>query len=64
MSSLHDLSEPTKRLLDFIAAGSAAAALTLSQAALVVSIIAGLLSITWYGIRLHDRLKYGRSNDD
>lgn len=61
--SLHDLPEATKRALDLAAAAGAATAITLSQAALVVSIIAGLLSITWYGIRIYDRLKHGRSGD-
>lgn len=63
MNFLHELNEPTKRALDLTAAAGAATAITLSQAALVVSIIAGLLSITWYGVRLYDRFKYGRGGD-
>ena len=61
--SLHDLPEATKRALDLAAAAGAATAITLSQAALVVSIIAGLLSIAWYSIRIVDRLRNGPSSD-
>lgn len=57
--SLHELSEPTKRAIDWAGAISAFAAISLSQVALFVSIIAGCLSIAWYAIRLRDRLKYG-----
>jgi ABC-type transport system involved in cytochrome c biogenesis permease subunit len=60
---LHELSEPTKRVLDMTAAAGAVTAVTLSQAALMVSILAGLLSIAWYSIRIFDRLKHGRSDD-
>jgi hypothetical protein len=60
---LHELSEPSKRFLDLTAAAGAVTAITLSQAALVVSIIAGLLSIAWYSIRIFDRLKGGSSSD-
>jgi hypothetical protein len=63
MNSVHDWGESTKRVLDTLAAVGAITAITLSQAALIVSIIAGLLSITWYGVRLYDRVRYGRSND-
>ena len=51
----------SNRLLDgvtFLLAG--VAVVSLSQAALVVSIIAALISIICGGIRIHDRLKYGR----
>jgi hypothetical protein len=60
----HELSEHTKRLLDVIGALSAVAAISLSQVALMVSIIAGLMSITWYGVRIFDRMKYGRGNGE
>jgi hypothetical protein len=63
MNFLHELSEPTKRFFDLTAAASAVTALTLSNAALAISCVAGLLSITWYGVRLFDRFKYGRSGD-
>jgi hypothetical protein len=60
----HELSEHTKRLLDVIGALSAVAAISLSQVALMVSIIAGLMSITWYGVRIFDRMKYGRGSGE
>lgn len=44
-------------LVTFLCAGIAA--VSLAQAAVVVSIIAGLVSIVLAGIRIHDRLKYG-----
>ncbi len=62
--SVHDLSEHTKRLLDVIGAVSAVTAISLSQVALAVSIVAGLLSITWYVVRLYDRFKYGKPSGD
>lgn len=61
--NINDLSEHTKRALDMIGAVSAVAAISLSQVALMVSVVAGLLSITWYGIRIYDRLRHGRSGD-
>jgi hypothetical protein len=61
---VHDLNEHTKRVLDAVGAVSAAAAISLSQVALLVSIVAGLLSITWYGVRLFDRFKYGRGGGE
>lgn len=61
--SLHDLNEGTKRVLDILGAASAVAAISLSQVALLVSIVAGLLSITWYGVRLFDRFRYGRGGE-
>lgn len=63
MNFLHDLNEHTKRALDVAGAVSAVAAISLSQVALMVSIVAGLLSIAWYGIRIFDRLKSGAAND-
>jgi hypothetical protein len=43
--------------LTYLCAGVAVVSLT--QAALLVTITAGLISIILGGIRLHDRLKYG-----
>lgn len=60
---MHDLSEQTKRLLDlssFLFAGIAGA-LTLANAALIVSIVAGMVSVMLGLIRIYDRVKYGRS---
>lgn len=61
--SVHEWSEQSKRLFDVAGAVSAVAAISLSQVALMVSIVAGLLSITWYGIRIFDRLKNGASGE-
>lgn len=63
--SPHDWSEHTKRVLDFVTPLSTAAvggfaAITLNQVAVCVTIAAGLMSIAWYAVRLHDRFKYGR----
>jgi hypothetical protein len=60
---IHDLSESTKRFMDVAGAVSAVAAISLSQAALVASFVAALLSIAWYGIRIYDRLRYGRGGE-
>ena len=54
---IHALSEPTKRLIDWTAAGMAL--LSLSGLSAILTVIATLLTITWYAIRLHDRLRYG-----
>jgi hypothetical protein len=62
--SVHDLSEPTKRFLDWAAAAGAVTAITLSQVALMVSIIAGLLSAAWMCQRFYDRHFLGRGSDD
>jgi hypothetical protein len=49
-----------KNLIDGAAAGFAlVAGISLSQTALVVSILAGMASLILFGIRLHDRLRYG-----
>lgn len=61
--NVHELSEHTKRALDVVGAVSAVAAISLSSVALLVSIVAGILSITWYGVRLYDRFKYGRGGE-
>ena len=61
--SPHDLNEHTKRVLDFAGALSAVAAISLSQVALLVSIVAGLLSIAWYAVRLWDRFRTGRAGE-
>lgn len=57
--NIHDLSEHSKRIGDAIAAVSAVTAITLSQVALMVSIVAGLLSAAWMIQRFYDRYKYG-----
>jgi hypothetical protein len=36
---------------------------TLSDWALIVTIIAGLLSAAWQLVRFYDRIKYGRAAD-
>lgn len=65
---MHELSEQTKRLIDAgsaaaIAAAAGVGAMTLSDWALVVTIIAGLLSVAWQIMRFYDRFKYGRLVD-
>jgi hypothetical protein len=35
------------------------AGVTLANAALFMSFIAALCSVIWFGVRIHDRLKYG-----
>jgi hypothetical protein len=62
--SPHEWSEGTKRFLDIAGAISAVTAISLSSVALMVSIVAGVLSITWYAVRLHDRFKYGRGGGE
>jgi hypothetical protein len=61
---LHDLSEPTKRFLDATALAGAVLSVTLSQVALIVSIIAGILSAAWMCQRFYDRHFLNRSSDD
>lgn len=49
-----------KNLIDATAAALALiAGISLSQTALVVSILAGLASLILFAIRLHDRIRYG-----
>ena len=60
--------EKAKRALDLTsplatAAAGATAAITLSDVALTVTILAGLMSILWYAVRLFDRFKYGRGGE-
>lgn len=50
----HNLSDPLKEFLDWIAAGISFAAL-----AKLLPFIAATFSIAWTGIRIHDRIKYG-----
>jgi hypothetical protein len=64
---MHELSESTKRLIDAasaaaVAAASGTAALTLSDWALLVTILAGLLSAAWQLMRFYDRWKYGHGH--
>jgi hypothetical protein len=62
---IHDLSESTKRAIDAAAvAGALVAGISLAQAALVISILAGLVSIILGAIRIYDRLKFGRATND
>lgn len=62
---MHELSEQTKRFIDlgaFSLTGLAGAvqAISLSDVALVVTIVAGALSAAWTAMRFYDRVKYGR----
>lgn len=59
---MHELNENTKRLIDFgsfLFAGISGA-LTLANAALIVSIVAGIVSAALGVVRIYDRVKYGR----
>ena len=63
--SLHHLSDDAARWIDrlaFLFAG--VSAVSLSQTALFISIIAGLFSAILAAIRIHDRLKYGRAGKE
>lgn len=55
---MHDHNQWVERLA-YVFAGIAA--VSLAQAALAVTIVAGLLSIVLGAFRLHDRLKHGPS---
>lgn len=57
MVSLHDMGEQTKRVFDL--ASFLLAGVTVASVQATITIIAGLLSITWFVIRLHDRFKHG-----
>jgi hypothetical protein len=58
---MHDLSERTKHLIDFgTFAFAGAAAVTLNQVAVGVTIVAGVVSIILGAIRIYDRMKFGR----
>lgn len=59
---INDLSEHTKRVFDWAAAGMAL--LSLSGLSAILTVIATLLTITWYAIRLYDRLRYGPQRRD
>lgn len=61
----HHLSDAANRWLDWIAilfAGVSAVSL-IQGVAVVVTIVAGLVSIILGGFRIHDRLRYGRNGD-
>lgn len=59
---MHDLSENTRRILDgCTAALAAAAALSLNQVALLVTIAAGLVSIACGAVRLIDWVERRRA---
>ena len=57
--SLHESAHQWAERGAYLFAG--VAVVSLSQAALIVTIIAGLISITLGAIKLHDRLRYGRT---
>jgi hypothetical protein len=57
---IHEHSQWVERLA-YLFAG--VAAVSLSQAALLVTIAAGALSAVLAGIRIHDRIKYGRGGE-
>lgn len=60
MTSLHDLPETVKRVIDLASVGLAGvAAFSWANAAFMVTVVAGLISIVLGLFRLHDRLKYG-----
>jgi hypothetical protein len=61
---IHDLNDSTKHGLDVISTAApvvvgTTAALTMNQIAALLSVLAAICSIVWFGIRVHDRLKYG-----
>lgn len=59
---LDHLSEQVKHWLDIGAVtGAVVAGISLANAALIVTLIAGLISIVLGLIRIHDRLKYGKA---
>jgi uncharacterized protein involved in cysteine biosynthesis len=60
--SYHQFSDAANRWLDWLAilfAGVSAVSL-IQGVAVVVTIIAGLVSIVIGGFRIHDRIRYGR----
>lgn len=66
--SPHDWSEPTKRLLDLVlggvtAASAGAAAITLNNVALVMTIIAAFMSSAWYARRFYVDWRYGKHGE-
>jgi hypothetical protein len=63
---IHDLSEPARRAIDTVAASLAGVALfgLLQKIAVVVTILAGIGSISLVALRWYDRLKFGRLKGD
>ena len=62
MNPVHHLSETAKQWLDAAAIGSAVVAgISLAQTALMVTILAGLISIVLGVIRIYDRFTQGRA---
>lgn len=62
---LHHFLSEHERLVDvatFLLAGVAVTTL-LSEIAVVITILAGLASLTLALIRIHDRVKYGRASE-
>lgn len=66
MNPLHHLSEQAKHLIDTAAilCGVTAVASLLAQIAVIVTILAGLASLSLAALRWHDRLKYGPPKGD
>jgi hypothetical protein len=59
---MHELNDHTRHLLDagtWILAG--VAAFSLAQAALVITMLAGIASFILASIRIYDRIRFGRS---
>jgi hypothetical protein len=64
---LAHISDTAKRAIDLlspIVTGTAAGAalVTLSDIALVMTIVAAFMSSAWYGMRFYDRIRYGRGS--
>lgn len=60
--SIHDWNEQSKRLFDVLS--FCLAGVTVASVQATITIIAGLLSITWFVVRLYDRFKHGPSKGD
>jgi hypothetical protein len=63
---MHELSEPTKRVIDIAGAiitalAGAVSAITLADVALLVTIAVGLLQGFWIAMRIRNGLKNGLS---
>lgn len=63
MNLLHELSEPAKKLIDYVSFSLAGvAAFSLANAALYMTFAAGAASFVLACLRIHDRIKYGPTN--
>jgi hypothetical protein len=57
---MHEMGDSARKLIDFGSFSLAGVAvISLSQAALIVTILAGLASLILAGIRVYDRIKFG-----